>query len=60
MLNAIDTKTSGLDVVLSYRNIELGNGELDFNLSGNYTITNERDGDVKNPAFVEANGQSSS
>ena len=56
--NAIDTRTSGLDVVLSYRNIELGNGELDLNLSGNYTITNERDGDVKNPAFVEANGQS--
>ena len=56
--NAIDTKTSGLDVVLSYKNIELGNGELDLNLSGNYTITNERDGAVKNPAFVEANGQS--
>ncbi|SFZ92819.1 iron complex outermembrane recepter protein [Flaviramulus basaltis] len=56
--NALDTKTSGLDVVISQKNISLGAGNLDLNLSGNYTITNERDGDVKNPAFATANGQS--
>jgi iron complex outermembrane receptor protein len=56
--NAIDTKTSGLDVVIGYKGIELGNGKLGFNLSGNYTITNERDGAVKNPDLVENAGQS--
>jgi iron complex outermembrane receptor protein len=56
--NAIDTRTSGIDVVLSKRNIELGNGTLDLNLSGNYTIQNERDGDVKNPDLVADSGQS--
>ncbi len=54
--NAIDTKTSGIDVVLSQKNIALGNGDLDLNLSGNYTIQNERDGDVKNiPIVANAN-----
>jgi iron complex outermembrane receptor protein len=56
--NAIDTKTSGIDVVLNYNNIMIGEGDLDFSLSGNYTIKNERDGAVKNPALVENAGQS--
>jgi iron complex outermembrane receptor protein len=56
--NAIDTKTSGIDVVLSKRNIELGSGKLDLNLSGNYTIQNERDGDVKDIPLVANAGQS--
>ena len=57
-VNAIDTKTSGVDVVLAYRGVGLGNGTLDFNLSGNYTIQNERDGEVNNPTLVEQAGQS--
>jgi iron complex outermembrane receptor protein len=56
--NAIDTKTSGLDLVANYRNIELGTGKLAINLSGNYTIENALDGDVRNIASVEAVGQS--
>ena len=56
--NAIDTRTSGIDVVLSYNNIEVGEGKLGFNLSGNYTIENEREGDVKNPTLVANAGQS--
>ncbi|TLP79704.1 TonB-dependent receptor [Maribacter sp. ACAM166] len=56
--NAIDTKTSGIDVVLAYKGIELGEGDLNLNLSGNYTIQNERDGAVKNSALIEASGQS--
>ncbi|WP_445385745.1 TonB-dependent receptor [Robiginitalea sp. IMCC44478] len=56
--NALDTKTSGIDLVANYRNIGLGSGILDFNLSGNYTITNERDGAVKNIPLVENAGQS--
>jgi len=57
-VNALDTKTSGLDVVLSYGNLDVGEGKLGFNLSGNYTIQNERDGDVKNPTLVSNAGQS--
>lgn len=56
--NAIDTKTSGIDVVLSYRDLSLGAGNLVFNLSGNYTIQNERDGEVNNPTLVAQSGQS--
>ncbi len=57
-VNALDTKTSGLDFVANYRNIALGGGNLGVALSGNWTIENERDGEVKNPAIVEAAGQS--
>ena len=56
--NAIDTRTSGIDVVLSKKNIEIGEGDLDLNLSGNYTIQNERDGAVKDIAIVANAGQS--
>lgn len=56
--NAIDTKTSGIDVVLGYRGIALGEGSLDLNLSGNYTIQNERDGAVKDIPIVANAGQS--
>jgi len=56
--NALDTRTSGLDFVASYRGLSLGSaGKLGVNLSGNYTIQNERDGAVKNPAIVESAGQ---
>ncbi|ADV51441.1 TonB-dependent receptor plug [Cellulophaga algicola DSM 14237] len=57
-VNALDTKTSGIDFVANYKNISLGDGTLDFTLSGNYTIQNERDGAVKNPQLVEDAGQS--
>jgi iron complex outermembrane receptor protein len=56
--NAIDTRTSGIDVVLSQKNITLGEGNLGLNLSGNYTIKNERDGDVKDIPLVANSGQS--
>ncbi len=56
--NAIDTKTSGVDVVLAYKGIELGAGSLDLNLSGNYTIQNELDGPVNNIDLVANSGQS--
>ncbi|WP_405415006.1 TonB-dependent receptor [Maribacter sp. Asnod1-A12] len=56
--NAIDTKTSGIDVVISKKNMQIGAGRLGLNLSGNYTIQNERDGEVKDIALVEDSGQS--
>lgn len=57
-VNALDTRTSGLDFVVGYKNIVTGEGRLGFNLSGNYTISNEREGAVKNPAFAANSGQS--
>ncbi|MEW7280143.1 TonB-dependent receptor [Aquimarina sp. 2201CG1-2-11] len=57
-INGLDTRTSGIDVVIGYKNLVIGNGKLDFNLSGNYTIQNEREGNVKNPSLVESGGQS--
>jgi len=56
--NALDTRTSGLDVVISKKDISLGEGTLDLNLSGNYTIQNERDGDVNDIDLVANAGQS--
>ncbi len=56
-VNGMDTRTSGLDFVLTYRNIALGSGRLALNLSGNYTLENEAIGTVKNPALVEQVGQ---
>ena len=58
-INALDTKTSGIDFVLNYKNIPLhNNAKLAFNLSGNYTLENKRDGDVKNPRLISDAGQS--
>jgi len=57
-VNALDTRTSGIDFVAAYRGVEIGTGKLSVNLSGNYTIQNERVGDVKNPTLVEDAGQS--
>ncbi|MFV0248082.1 MAG: TonB-dependent receptor [Tenacibaculum sp.] len=56
--NAINSKTSGLDFVFNYKNINLGTGKLGLNLSGNYTIRNEVDGTVKNPPFATSSEQS--
>jgi len=56
-VNAVDTRTSGLDLVLSYRNLPIGSGKMAFNLSGNYTLENKRIGAVKNPLVIEEVGQ---
>jgi len=44
--NSIDTKTSGVDVVLDYKNIHLGAGVLELSVAGNVNLKNERDGDI--------------
>lgn len=57
-VNGIDSRTSGIDLVTGYKNIQLGSGKMALNLSGNYTFQNEREGAVKNPASVIAVSQS--
>ena len=49
--NSFDSRTSGLDVVANYSNIELGAGKLGFNLSGNITFENKRISPLKNDNF---------
>ncbi len=57
-VNALTSRTEGLDYVLSRKNIPLADGKLTLNLSGNYTLKNEREGNVNNPALIAAAGQS--
>lgn len=42
--NGINTRTSGIDLVASYRNVALGSGKLNFNLAGNYVLFNKLEG----------------
>ena len=56
-LNALDSRTSGVDVVYSRKNLNLASGKLTVNLSGNYTFKNERDGAVQNTPFIARNGR---
>ncbi|HKC37858.1 MAG TPA: TonB-dependent receptor, partial [Chitinophagaceae bacterium] len=48
-INGIKTKTQGIDYVLTYRNIALGQGKLAVNLAGNVTLKNEIVGQPNNP-----------
>jgi iron complex outermembrane receptor protein len=57
-VNALTTRTEGLDYVLSRKNIPLADGKLTLNLSGNYTRKNERDGAVNNPQLIADADQS--
>jgi iron complex outermembrane receptor protein len=57
-VNALTSRTEGLDYVASRKNIPLADGKLTLNLSGNVSLKNERDGAVNNPALIAAAGQS--
>lgn len=55
--NAIDTRTSGVDLVASYGNLGVGPGTLRINLAGNYQLKNEREGAIRNPEFASSTSQ---
>jgi iron complex outermembrane recepter protein len=55
--NALNTTTSGLDFVISQKNLVLGQGKLSINLAGNYTFENKYT-KVKNPKLIEDAGKS--
>jgi iron complex outermembrane recepter protein len=40
-INAAETQTSGVDVVVNYKGLNVGVNKLNLNLAGNYTIENE-------------------
>ncbi|HYC39028.1 MAG TPA: TonB-dependent receptor [Chitinophagaceae bacterium] len=55
-INGIETRTQGLDLVASYRNIMLGTGNLGVNLAGNYTLSNEIIGTPNDPPAIKSAG----
>lgn len=56
-LNGLETQTSGLDFVLSYKDIALGHGKLAVNVAGNVVIENKIIGSPNDPAAIKAEGQ---
>ncbi|AFU69881.1 TonB-dependent outer membrane receptor protein [Psychroflexus torquis ATCC 700755] len=52
-LNAIDTRTKGIDIVYSYSNIELGRGFLSGSIAANFNETEVQGTNF--PAFIEDN-----
>lgn len=57
-INGIKTRTRGLDVVGSYKNVDIGIGGLGFNLAGNFTLSNKIIGNPQNPKAIEDAGAS--
>tara|TARA_R110002049_G_scaffold58113_5_gene158425 strand:- start:6057 stop:9080 length:3024 start_codon:yes stop_codon:yes gene_type:complete len=55
-LNAIDTKTSGIDIVFNYENIELGKGTLSGSLAANFNKTEVKG--INLPDFIVDNNLS--
>ncbi len=55
-INGIKTRTQGLDVVASYKNIDLGRGTLGLNLAGNFTLSNEIIGTPNDPKAIKDAG----
>ena len=57
-INGIKTRTSGLDFVANYKNINLGKGKLAVNIAGNYTLKNEIIGNPVTPKAIKDAGSS--
>jgi iron complex outermembrane recepter protein len=53
-INGIETNTSGLDFIVSQKNLALGTGKLAINLAGNYMLNNEIVGAPLEPAPIKA------
>ncbi|MEM6380177.1 MAG: TonB-dependent receptor, partial [Bacteroidota bacterium] len=51
-VNALDTRTQGLDIVLDYRNAPVGNNFLDFILSVNFNETEIENDAITSPGVV--------
>jgi iron complex outermembrane receptor protein len=56
-INAVNTKTTGADIVAGYNNVNLGKGKFGVNLAMNFNNT-EMDGKVANPQVLKENGYS--
>ena len=54
-INAVNTITKGVDIVMNYKNLALGSGKLGFNFASNIANT-KIDGQIATPAILKANG----
>ena len=54
-INAVDTKTTGVDVVAILNKIDLGNGRFGASLAANYNET-KIEGEIATPPILEENG----
>ena len=54
-VNAVNTNTSGVDLVVNYSNIKLGNGVLGATLAANFNET-KIEGKIGTPPLLAANG----
>ena len=54
-INAVNTITKGVDVVMNYKNLTLGTGKLGFSFASNIGNT-KIDGQIATPAILKANG----
>ncbi len=54
-INAVNTKTQGVDLVFDYPNVAVGEGKMGFNLSMNFNETTI-EGEVANPDILKDNG----
>ncbi len=54
-INAVDTKTTGIDIVAILNKIDLGNGRFGASLAANYNET-KIEGEIATPTILEENG----
>ncbi|WP_417236289.1 TonB-dependent receptor [Bizionia paragorgiae] len=54
-VNAVNTNTSGVDLVVNYRKIDLGPGQLNATLAANFNDT-KIEGKIDTPALLASNG----
>lgn len=54
-INAVDTKTTGIDVVAILNKVDLGNGRFGASLAANYNET-KIEGNIATPPILEENG----
>jgi iron complex outermembrane recepter protein len=55
-INGIKTRTQGLDIVASLKNLGMGAGTLGVNLAGNFTLANEIVGTPNDPKAIKDAG----
>ncbi|MBY0476588.1 MAG: TonB-dependent receptor [Chitinophagaceae bacterium] len=53
-INGVKTRTQGIDLVMNYKNIVIGEGKLGINLAGNYTFRNEILGSPNEPPAIKS------
>ena len=52
-INGINTTTSGLDYVMAYKNVAIGEGKLGINFAGNINLSNTVDGLPSDPKAIK-------